>query len=119
MIEPQTPRRPKRFAEPEITSPIAVWRSMLVASVNSVEKRRAHRTHDPRLEMFGIILLAPAFVVLTVAILLVLLAIFVVWLCVVGVLFAATVVADLAGRWWRRAGFFGPLDHRALGYPGR
>ena len=115
----QTPRRPKRFAEPELASPIAVWRSMLAASVDSVEKRRAYRPHDPRLEMFGIILLAPAFVVLTVAILLVLLAIFVIWLCVVGVLFAATVIADLSRRWWRRAGFVGPLDHRALGYPGR
>jgi hypothetical protein len=119
MAEPRTPRRPRRFAEPEIASPIAVWRSMLTASVNSVEKRRAYRAHDPRLEMFGIILLAPAFVALTVVILLVLLAIFVIWLCVVGVLFTGTVMADLLGRWWRRRRFFGPLDHRALGYPGR
>jgi hypothetical protein len=119
MVEPRTPRRPKRFAEPEIASPIAVWRSMLAASVNSIEKRRAYRPHDPRLEMFGIIVLAPAFVALTVVILLMLLAIFVVWLCVVGVLFACTVIADLVGRGWRRTGFFGPLDHRALGYPGR
>jgi hypothetical protein len=52
-------------------------------------------------------------------ILLMLLAIFVMWLCVVGVLFACTVIADLIGRGWRRAGFFGTLDHRALGYPGR
>ena len=119
MVQPQTPRRPKRFAEPEVASPIAVWRSMLAASMNSIEQHRARRIHDPRLEMFGIIVLAPAFVVLTVVILLVLLAIFVIWLCVVGVLFAATVIADQVGRWWRRAGFFGPLDHRALGYPGR
>jgi hypothetical protein len=119
MVEPHTPRRPKRFAEPEIASPMAVWRSMLAASMNSIEKRRVYRSHDPRLEMFGIIVLAPAFVVLTVVILLVLLAIFVAWLCVVGVLFTATVVADQVGRWWRRGGFFGPFDHRALGYPGR
>lgn len=120
MIQPPAPRRPKRFAEPEITSAIAAWRSMLAASVNSVEKqRRAYRAHDPRLEMFGIILLAPPFAVLTVVILLVLLAIFVVWLCVVGVLFTCTVIADLSGRWWRRSSLFGGLDHRALGYPGR
>jgi len=119
MVEPRTPRRPKRFAEPEIASPIAVWRSMLAASVSSIEQRRAYRAHDPRLEMFGIIVLAPAFVVLTVVILLVLLAIFVIWLCVVGVLFTGTVIADLVGRWWRRGGFFRPFDHRALGYPGR
>jgi hypothetical protein len=120
MIQPPAPRRPKRFAEPEVTSAISVWRSMLAASVNSVEKqRRAYRAHDPRLEMFGIILLAPPFAVLTVVILLVLLAIFVVWLCVVGVLFACTVIADLTGRVLRRAGFIGNLQHRALGYPGR
>jgi hypothetical protein len=119
MVQPETPRRPKRFAEPELTSPVAVWRSMLAASVTSIEQRRAYRTHDPRLEMFGIIVLAPAFVVLTVVILLVLLAIFVIWLCVVGVLFAGTVIADLVSRRWRRGGFFGPFDHRALGYPGR
>lgn len=118
MVQP-TPRRPKRFAEPEITSATAVWQSMLVASVDAVEKHRAKRAYDPRLEMFGIILLAPAFVVLTVLILLGLLAIFVAWLCVVGVLFVGTVVADKVGRWWRRGGLAGGLDHRALGYPGR
>jgi Flp pilus assembly protein TadB len=119
MVQQPTPRRPKRFAEPEIASPLAVWRSMLAASMNSLEQRRTHRSLDPRLEMFGIVVLAPAFVVLTVVILLVLLAIFVIWLCVVGVLFAGTVIADQVGRWWRRGGFSGPLDHRALGYPGR
>ena len=117
MIQPPTPRRPKRYAEPEVASPIAVWRSMLAASMNSIEQRRAHRSYDPRLEMAGIIVLAPAFVALTVVILLVLLAIFVVWLCIVGVLFAGTVVVDLIGRWWRRGG--PSLEHRALGYPGR
>jgi hypothetical protein len=116
MAQP-TPRRPNRFAEPEITSAMAVWRSMLVASVNSVEKHRAERAYDPRLEMFGIILLAPAIAVLTVLILLALLAIFVAWLCVVAVLFVCTVIADKVGRWWRRGGL--ALDHRALGYPGR
>jgi hypothetical protein len=119
MVEPRTPRRPKRFAEPEITSPIAAWRSMLAASVVSIEQHRARRSYDPRLETVGIIVLAPAFVALTVVILLVLLAIFVTWLLVVGVLFAGTVIADLGGRWWRRGGFFAPPGHRALGYPGR
>jgi len=38
---------------------------------------------------------------------------------VVGVLFAGTVIADQAGRWWRRGRFFGPLNQRMLGYPGR
>jgi Flp pilus assembly protein TadB len=119
MNQPSTSRRPKRFAEPEVTSAISVWRSLLAASVNSVEKRRAHRAYDPRLELFGIILLAPAFAALTVVILLVLLAIFVIWLCIVGALFICTVVADQVGRRWRRARSFGTLDQRALGYPGR
>src|SRR5258708_19398995 len=101
------PRRPKRFAEPEIASAITVWRSMLAASVTSIEHRRPH---DPRLETIGIIVLAPAFVVLTVVILLMLLAIFVTWLCWVGVLFAGTVIAALARRSWRPARFSGPLD---------
>jgi len=98
---------------------MAVWRSMLAASMNSIEQRQAYRVHDPRLEMFGIIVLAPAFVALAAVILMALLAIFVIWLCIVGVLFAGTVIVDLVGRWWRRGGFFGPFDHRALGYPGR
>jgi hypothetical protein len=115
MVEP-TPRRPKHFAEPEVASPVAVWRSMLAASMNSIEQHRAQRTYDPRLEMAGIIVLAPVFVVLTVVILLALLAVFVVWLGIVGVLFAGTVAVDLVGRWWRRGPSF---EQRALGYPGR
>ena len=73
MIQP--PRRPKRFAEPEITSAMSVWRSLMAASVmaasvGAVEKRRAYRTFDPRLELLGIIVLAPVFAAITVAILL-------------------------------------------------
>ena len=119
MIQPPTSRRPKRFAEPEVTSAMSVWRSLLSASVGTVEKRRAHRTFDPRLELFGIIVLAPVFAAITVAILLVLLAIFVAWLSVVGALFVGTVLVDQVGRLWRRAGLFGTIDQRALGYPGR
>jgi hypothetical protein len=103
-----------------MTSSVAVWRSLLATSVNTaVEKRRAYRSLDPRLEMFGIIVLAPVFAAVTVAILLVLLAIFVAWLSVVGALFVGTVIVDQVGRLWRRAGLFGTLDQRALGYPGR
>jgi len=115
MIQP--PRRPKRFAEPEITSAMSVWRSLLAASVGTVEKRRAYRTFDPRLELLGIIVLAPVFAAITAAILL--LAIFVAWLSVVGALFVGTVLVDQVGRLWRRAGLFGTIDQRALGYPGR
>jgi hypothetical protein len=118
MAQSRTPPRAKQFAEPEISSAAAVWRSML-ANGPSLDARRAYRVHDPRLETFGIVLLAPAFVVITAIILLALLAIFVIWLDVVGLLFAATVIGDITGRWWRRARFFGAVDHRALGYPGR
>jgi hypothetical protein len=116
MWEQRKPPRAKRFAEPEITSAAAVWKATLAGIATA---RRDYPVHDPRLETFGIIVLAPAFVILTVVILLALLAIFVIWLCIVGVLFAATVAADLARRWWRRARPYGTLDPRALGYPGR
>jgi hypothetical protein len=119
MLQPRTPPRAKRFAEPEITSATAVWRSTLAGTGTPLNGRHVYRAHDPRLEAFGIALLAPAFVILTAIILVALLGIFVIWLCIVGLLFAATGAADLAGRWWRRARLFGALDHRALGYPGR
>ena len=115
------PRRPpaRRYAEPEIASAAAVWRATLVAACARSAPPHRHRPLDPRLETFGIVLLAPVFAAVTAVILVALLAIFVIWLYVVGMLFAGTVTADLAGRWWRRARFYGTLDHRALGYPGR
>jgi hypothetical protein len=117
MHQPGTPA--KRYAEPEITSAAAVWRATLAASRTPVAVPPRHRPLDPRLETFGIVLLAPVFAAVTAVILVALLAIFVVWLYVVGMLFVGTVTADLAGRLWRRARFDGTLDHRALGYPGR
>jgi hypothetical protein len=116
MLEPRTPPRAKRFAEPEVTSAAAVWRATLAGIATA---RKDYRAHDPRLEMVGIIVLAPAFVALTAIILVALLGIFVIWLGIVGVLFAATVAADLARRRWRRARPYGALDPRALGLPGR
>ncbi len=119
MLQPRTPPRVRRFAEPEITSATAVWRSTLAGAGTGHSVRRDYRAHDPRLETFGIVLLAPAFVILTAIILVALLGIFVIWLWIVGMLFAGTVIADLVARRWRRARLFGALDHRALGYPGR
>ena len=115
------PSRPpaKRYAEPEIASAAAVWRATLAAAGAPSAPPHRHRPRDPRLETFGIVLLAPVFAAVTAVILVALLAIFVIWLYVVGMLFAGTVTADLAGRWWRRARFYGAIDHRALGYPGR
>jgi hypothetical protein len=118
MRQPRTPP-PRRYAEPEVASAAAVWRATLAASGSPVAASYRHRPLDPRLEAFGIVLLAPVFAAITAVILVALLGIFVIWLYVVGVLFAGTVTADLAGRWWRRARLYGALDHRALGYPGR
>jgi hypothetical protein len=122
MHQPRTPpAKPpaKRYAEPEIASAAAVWRATLAVARTPAAAPHRHRPLDPRLETFGIVLLAPVFAAVTAVILVALLAIFVIWLYVVGMLFAGTVTADLVGRWWRRARFDGALDHRALGYPGR
>jgi hypothetical protein len=116
MPEPERPA-PKRFAEPEIASAATVWRATL--SGIPMPRTRGRRPLDPRLEAFGILLLAPALIGITVIILLALLGIFVVWLCVVGTLFVFTVIIDQIGRQWRRGRLFGSLDQRALGYPGR
>jgi hypothetical protein len=116
MHQPERRAR-RRFAEPEVASAAAVRRATL-AGIPTPRNRR-HRPLDPRLEAFGIVLLAPALIGITVIILLTLLGIFVVWLCVVGMLFAATVITDQVSRHWRRARLYGSLDQRALGYPGR
>jgi hypothetical protein len=116
MLQPKRPA-PRRFAEPEIASATAVWRATLTGI--PMPHNRGHRPLDPRLEAFGIVLLAPALIGITVIILLALLGIFVLWLCVVGMLFAVTVITDQIGRQWRRGRLFGSLDQRALGYPGR
>jgi hypothetical protein len=119
MTQSRLPAPRKRFAEPEIIPPnndpgstLALWRAIL-------DTRRPRRTHDARIETFGVVLLAPALVVIAAVITLALLGYFVMWLCFVGVLFTATVVADVAHRWWHRAWPVGALEHRALGYPGR
>ena len=57
MSEPRTPPRAKRFAEPEITTASAVWRTTLAGIATA---RQEYRAHDPRLETIGIIVLAPA-----------------------------------------------------------
>jgi hypothetical protein len=119
MTQSKMPAPRKRFAEPEIIPPnndpgstLALWRAIL-------DTRRPRRTHDARIETFGVVLLAPALVAIAVVIMLALLGYFVMWLCFVGVLFAATVIADVVHHWWHRGSTVGPLGHRALGYPGR
>jgi hypothetical protein len=115
MLQPEKPA-PRRFAEPEIADAAAVRRATLAGM--PLPRSRSHRPLDPRLETFGILLLAPALIGITVIILLALLGIFVVWLCVVGMLFALTVISDQVGR-HLRARVLGSLDQRALGHPGR
>jgi len=85
------------------------------APANSLQ--RASLSHHIR--PFGILLLSPLIIAVTVAILLGLLGIFVAWLLIVTVLVSAIVLSDLARRAMRllirsqgRA-----LQHRAAGYP--
>jgi len=65
--------------------------------------------------------LIPIFAVITTAILLGLLGVFVVWLCIVAVLITAIVANDVVRRLLRRLAPspIGPLQRRAIGVPGR
>jgi len=65
--------------------------------------------------------LIPIFAVITTAILLGLLGVFVVWLCIVAVLITAIVANDVVRRLLRRLAPspIGPLQRRAVGVPGR
>jgi uncharacterized membrane protein len=72
------------------------------------------------LQPLGILLLSPLIIILSAAILLGLLGIFVAWLLVVAALVTAIVVSDLARRSMQRlAPPDGALRQRAVGYPGR
>ena len=72
-----------------------------------------------RLQPLGILLLSPLIVILSAAILLGLLGIFVAWLLVVAALVTAIVVSDLTRRSMQRlAPPAGALRQRAIGYPG-
>jgi membrane protein implicated in regulation of membrane protease activity len=70
---------------------------------------------------FALAILVPIFAVITAAILLGLLGVFVVWLCIVAVLITAIVANDVGRRLLRRLAPspIGPLERRAVGVPGR
>ena len=70
---------------------------------------------------FAIVVLAPAIIAASAAILLGLLGIFVVWLCIVAALVAAIVVTDVAHRSMRRLGpmLMAPFDRSTVGVAGR
>ena len=85
---------------------------------------QAHHTHRIQIASwrpFGILLLSPLIVVVTVAILFGLLGIFVLWLIAVGSIVTAIVVSDLVQRSAARLARppVGRLDHGPVGYPGR
>ncbi|MEA2989064.1 MAG: hypothetical protein QOG83_1775 [Alphaproteobacteria bacterium] len=85
-----------------------------------VHAHDAHHGSPLLLRPFAIALLLPLIVVLTVAILLGLLGIFVAWLTVVAVLITAVVASDLARRTMRHwARPPAPLKRQAAGFPGR
>jgi membrane protein implicated in regulation of membrane protease activity len=80
-----------------------------------------HRPRSTGLRPSVILLLTPLWVLITVAILLGLLGIFVLWLAVVGALISAIVATDLGQRFAARLARppVGTLRHRPVGYPGR
>jgi hypothetical protein len=80
-----------------------------------------HRPHNAGLRPSVILLLTPLWVLITVAILLGLLGIFVLWLAVVGALISAIVATDLGQRFAARLARppVGALRHGPVGYPGR
>jgi len=73
------------------------------------------------LRPLGIVLLSPLIVIVSAAILLALLGVFVVWLAIVGALVAAIVLSDVARGLARRfAGLpVGTLHRRPVSYPSR
>jgi membrane protein implicated in regulation of membrane protease activity len=73
------------------------------------------------LRPLAIVLIAPAVVAASAAVLIMLLGIFVLWLAIVGVLIASIVIADLARRSARRLASTpaGALNRQAIGIPGR
>jgi hypothetical protein len=84
----------------------------------------AHHTHRIQIagwRPFGILLLSPLIVVVTVAILFGLLGIFVLWLIAVGSIVTAIVASDLVQRSAARLARppVDRLDHGPVGYSGR
>jgi hypothetical protein len=86
-----------------------------------VHTHGTYRIQIASLRPFGILLLSPLIVVITVAILFGLLGIFVAWLIAVGSIVTAIVVTDLVQRSAARLAKppVGRLDHGTVGYPGR
>ena len=82
-----------------------------------VHAHDTQRIHTASWRPFGILLLSPLIVVLTVAILFGLLGIFVLWLTIVGGIVTAIVVSDLVRRSAARLARppVGRLDHRPAG----
>jgi len=77
------------------------------------------RTQTAVWRPFGILLLSPLILVVTVAILFGMLGIFVLWLATVGGIVSAIVISDLIRRSAARLGTpVGRLDRRPVGYPG-
>jgi hypothetical protein len=116
MVQRGTSAGARQF-EPEITPAGQVdWRSVRTTSGPASNPYGGCGTCIT----IGIILLTPIIAFLSALILVALLGIFIAWLSVVGVLFAATVAPDLMRYTWRCAYFpVGALAHRAVGYPGR
>lgn len=97
--------------EPEVIAPGAT-RKLTAAALRM--NSSAHHALVAKLEPVGIVLLAPAILALSAAIVLALLGIFVIWLVVVGLLVAEIVAADLVHWGIARTRPLGALGQGAL-----
>jgi hypothetical protein len=105
--------RDQRFSDPRIIPlPIPAGRSAVPLAVSAPAVRRSHRL---AFRLLGILLLAPAIILLSPPILMGLLGIFVVWLIIVGSMAVTIVSGDLILRLtWRMRRPSHAIGQRAL-----
>jgi hypothetical protein len=92
----------------------------LMAPIGPVDAGILFRTGTRTLRPVDVLLLSPILIPLTVVVLLLLLAWFVLWLATVGTLVTANLVSDVscAAFWCLRGGSWRGAGRRAIGYSG-
>jgi hypothetical protein len=98
MIQRSTPPSRELHTEPEIIPPGRADGRSALGLHASVDAHGTHRIYVARLGPFGIILLAVVVAILTAVILILLLGAVLIWIPVVAVLVAATVISGLRRR---------------------
>jgi hypothetical protein len=103
------------------STPARVIPLRLIAPIGPVDAGILFRTGTRTLRPIDVMLLAPILVPMTVIVLLLLLAWFVLWLVTVGTLVTVNLISDVscAAFWCLRGGLPRGTDRRAIGYSGR